>query len=70
MAADRPRTIRDDVLGLSFYAGCVRSCPEPHVINRYGVGGVAHVSVWTCRRCKYRKEYKFHGGVGCGYSFN
>jgi len=59
--------VRDDVIGKMFGAGMVRSCPEPHVIRRYGVGGVANVSVWTCRKCKYVKTYKGHGGVGCGY---
>lgn len=60
-------TIRDDVIGKPFAETTMRQCPEPHVINRYGVGGVANVSVYTCRRCKYRKEYKLHGGVSCTY---
>lgn len=59
--------VRDDVLGKMFSPCAVRNCPEPHVIKRYGVGGVANVSVWTCRKCKYVKTYKWHGGVGCGY---
>ena len=59
--------IRDDVIGKTFAACCVRSCPEPHVIRRYGVGGVANVSVYTCRKCRYVKNYKYHGGVSCGY---
>ena len=57
----------DDVIGRNFADGMVRSCPEPHVIKRYGTGGVAHVSVYTCRKCKYRKEYELHGGVSCTY---
>lgn len=57
--------VRDDVCGKMFRSDIVRSCPEPHVIKRYGVGGVANVSVWTCKRCKYRIEYKWHGGLGC-----
>ena len=56
-----------DELGKMFTPGCVRSCPEPHVIKRYGVGGVANVSVYTCRKCKYVKTYKWHGGIGCEY---
>ena len=61
------RAVRDDVLGKMFIQGAVRSCPEPHVIKRYGVGGIANVSVWTCRKCRYVKTYKWHGGVSCGY---
>lgn len=59
--------VRDDVIGKTFTNGAVRSCPEPHVIKRYGVGGVANVSVYTCRKCRYVKNYKYHGGVSCGY---
>ena len=59
--------IRDDVIGKEFAACAVRSCPEPHVIKRFGVGGVANVSVWTCRRCKYHTEHPLHFGVGCAY---
>lgn len=59
--------IRDDVIGKEFYYGCVRSCPEPHVIAKYGVGGQANVSIYTCKRCKYHKEYKWFGGVSCEY---
>lgn len=58
--------IRDDVIGKSFAACMMRSCPEPHVIKRYGIGGVANVSVYTCRKCRYRVEYKYHGGLSCG----
>lgn len=59
--------VRDDVLGEMFTPGCVRSCPEPHVVRRYGVGGVANVSVYTCRKCRYVKTYQWHGGISCGY---
>lgn len=59
--------VRDDVLGKMFTPGCVRSCPEPHVVRRYGVGGVANVSVYTCRKCRYVKTYQWHGGISCGY---
>lgn len=59
------KSVRDDVTGKYFSDTMVRSCPEPHVIAKYGIGGVANVSVYTCRKCKYRKEYKFHGGVSC-----
>ena len=61
------KPIRDDVLGKEFYAGCMRSCPHPKVIEKYGVGGKANVSVYVCRKCRFRKEYKTHGGVSCEY---
>ena len=60
--------VRDDVAGKVFAHCCVRSCPHPSVQMKYGVGGIAHVSVYTCRKCKYVKTYKYHGGVGCGYT--
>lgn len=59
--------IRDDVIGKSFAPCAVRSCPEPHVIKKYGLGGVANVSVYTCKRCKYRIEQKNTSGLGCNY---
>ena len=58
--------IRDDVCGKMFRSDMVRQCPEPHVVKKYGVGGVANVSVWTCRRCKHRVEFKWQGGIACG----
>ena len=60
--------IRDDVIGRRFYYGMVRSCPEPHVIKRFGVGGVANVSVYTCRKCRYHEDMKLFGGVKCTYA--
>ena len=59
--------VRDDVIGKMFGSGQMRQCPEPHVRERYGVGGIANVSVWTCKRCRYRTTYKLHGGIGCSY---
>ena len=59
--------VRDDVIGKVFGSGMMRECPEPHVQKRYGVGGIAHVSVYTCRKCKYVKTYPMHGGVSCTY---
>ena len=59
--------VRDDVIGKTFTNGAVRSCPEPHVIRKFGVGGLANVSVYTCRRCRYHTEFENLGGVGCGY---
>lgn len=59
--------IRDDVNGKMFSPGCVRSCLEPHVIKRFGIGGVANVSVYTCRKCRYHEDMKLFGGVRCKY---
>lgn len=59
--------VRDDVIGKSFSPISVRSCPEPHVIAKFGVGGMANVSVWTCRKCRYARRYKLHGGLNCDY---
>ena len=59
--------IRDDVIGREFADCSVRSCPHPGVIKKYGLGGVANVSVYTCRRCKYHTETEYYFGVGCGY---
>ena len=59
--------IRCDVTGHMVTPGAIRKCPEPHVIARYGVGGVANVCVHVCRKCKYHVDYKWHGGVGCKY---
>lgn len=59
--------IRDEVIGKSFAPCCIRACPHPKVIERFGVGGVAHVSIYTCKRCEHHTEFKFHGGVGCAY---
>lgn len=59
--------IRDDVAGKRFASCMMRSCPEPRIIARFGVGGVANVSVYTCRRCRFVRTYKWHGGVSCTY---
>lgn len=61
------RKIRDDVIGKSFASVSMRSCPHPKVISKYGVGGVANVSVYTCRKCRFVIKEKLFGGVRCGY---
>jgi len=60
-------TVRDDVLGREFASVCMRSCPHPNVIKKYGVGGVANVSVYTCRKCRYVQKHPLHFGVTCRY---
>lgn len=62
------KPIRDDVLGLNLYAGCMRSCPHPKVIERYGVGGKANVSVYVCKKCRHHIDEKWFGGVRRGYN--
>lgn len=59
--------IRDDVNGMEFAQCCMRECPEPHVIARWGIGGVCNVSVYTCRKCKYKVSTPFCGALGCSY---
>ena len=59
--------IRDDVIGEMFSPCCVRPCPHPNVISRYGTGGKANVSVYTCRKCRFVIKEKLFGGVRCGY---
>lgn len=62
------KSIRDDVIGKAFSSCAMRRCPHPSVQAKYGVGGVANVSVYTCRKCRFVKTYPYHGGVSCGYS--
>lgn len=59
--------VRDEVIGKSFPTVSVRPCPHPNVIKRYGVGGVANVSVWTCQKCRFGMRSKYGGLWGCDY---
>ena len=59
--------VRDDVIGVRFPRDSVRSCPHPAVIQRYGTGGVANVSAWTCRKCRFGTRSKYGGLWGCNY---
>ena len=59
--------VYDDVLRLKFASVLMRKCPNEKVIERYGTGGVANVSIYVCYRCKYARRYRFHGGIGCSY---
>ena len=59
--------VRDEVIGKSFPTVSVRPCPHPNVIKRYGIGGVANVAIWTCKRCKFATYCKFGELVGCSY---
>lgn len=57
--------VRCDVSGYIFSESNTRRCREPAVVKRYGTGGVAHVSVWVCNRCRHAVHYPMHGGLGC-----
>lgn len=57
--------VRDDVIGKMFFS--TRECPHPAVIKKYGTGGIANVSYWTCKMCQYGEDMKMFGGVKCGY---
>lgn len=59
--------ITEDVKGYEFSTTSVRECKYPAVIKRYGHGGICHVSVYTCMKCKFAVRVPFCGGVKCGY---
>lgn len=59
--------IFDDTIGKRFHPVLMRSCPHPAIIKKYGTGGVANVSIYTCKKCKHHTEFKGHGGIGCNY---
>lgn len=56
-----------DVTLKRFGAMTVHQCKEPSVVSRYGTGGIANVSIYVCKKCKYAKKYEMHGAIGCGY---
>lgn len=64
---ERKKPINDDVMGCAFNEICIRTCPHPQVIKKYGNFGVCHVSVYTCVKCKFVIRTPFCGAVGCGY---
>jgi hypothetical protein len=73
-AGDKPKTYTPSYAPIlcnvtnKLFAPCtIRRCPEPHVIARYGVGGVCNVSVYICRKCKYKKKDPLCGALECGY---
>lgn len=59
--------IMDEVIGKEFAPCCMRACPHPAVIRRFGIGGVANVSVYTCRKCKHHVVSQFRVGESCSY---
>lgn len=58
-------TARCDVTGNNYPKISVRKCPSPAVIKHYGVGGVAHVCIYVCMRCKNAVKFPYFGGVKC-----
>ena len=56
-----------NVTGKMYSPCCVKECKEPHVVERYGIGGKANVSIYVCRKCKYKVTTPFCGALGCGY---
>ncbi len=59
--------VLDVVLNLQFADCAVRECPHPGVIKRYGTGGIATVSIYTCKKCKFSEKAQWYGGWRCGY---
>lgn len=58
-----------DVVLNRYFADCsVRECHHPNVIKRFGTGGVATVSLYTCKKCRHGKKEKLYGGWYCGYN--
>lgn len=56
-----------NVTGKMFSPCCMRECKEPHVVERYGIGGKAMVSIYVCQKCKYKVTTPYCGALGCGY---
>ena len=56
-----------DVLLKQFSTRMVRQCPHPKVIERYGTGGVANVSIYVCQKCMYKRTFQYCGAIGCSY---
>lgn len=59
--------IKSDVSGLSFHSYAIRQCPHPQVIKRYGHDGIANVSVYDCRKCRFKETMEYTSALGCGY---
>lgn len=71
---DRPKAytpsyapILCDVTGKMFAPCAIQQCHEPHVVKRYGTGGVCNVSIYVCRKCKHKLTFQNCGAIGCGY---
>ena len=62
--------IRCDVTGKLFPPISVRLCKEPHVVKKYGVGGVCNVSVLICKRCRYGERHDLCDAWRCVYGLD
>lgn len=62
---DSYRPVLCDVTQKLFAPCCVQECREPRVAKKYGDGLVAHVSIYVCRKCKYKVPVQFCGALGC-----
>jgi len=60
-------TIKDSIYGYEFAPCVVRECKEPRVLRKFGKNGTCHVSIYTCKKCKYHITTPFCGAIGCGY---
>lgn len=45
----------------------MHDCKEPHVMDRYGTSGHCMVSIYVCRKCKYKDKHPLCGALGCKY---
>lgn len=46
----------------------VRECKNDWVVQHYGVDGKCNVSIWICKKCKFReKPYDNIDGYVCNY---
>lgn len=59
-----------NVSGKMFAPCTMRQCNEPHVVNRYGIGGICNVSIYVCRKCRYHKKDPLCGALKCGYELD
>ena len=69
MAKEEVQYLYDDIYHLKWLPGQAQKCPHPWVIEKYGIGGECVVSIYTCRKCRFRIEEDrlVYGGIICGY---
>lgn len=58
--------IFDDILRKTFAPVLMRKCPNEAVIKRYGTGGIANVSIYVCKKCRYGIKHEMMGAWSCG----
>ena len=68
--APKHKTVRCAVSGYAFADCLLRECHHPGVIRHYGDGsGNVCVSIYVCRKCRFKVTYPYFGGLGCSYEF-